>query len=451
MSAEPEPHRAQAYNGYWRKHHAPPDAELTQVGPGTPCGEYMRRFWQPVALSSQLTDIPHPIRILGEDLVAFRDLQGRVGVLHRLCSHRRTSLEYGIIAERGIRCCYHGWLFDIDGRILETPGESPTSRIRDTLCHGAYMAREVGGIVFAYLGPPDAVPAFPVLDTFEIAGNELVPYLIDYPCNWLQVAENPMDPFHSVFLHTRVTRAHFGPAWGAMPIVEWHAMPGNVGVWLTNARFWNGYFWLRTAEILLPNFAQPPDIYQDPDREKLFPRVGISKWTVPVDDTHTQIIAWRHFGPELDLRGKGDRAKVGINRVDFLGQTGNERSHAEAVRAPSDYEAQISQGPIAEHALETLGRTDTGVAMLRRALRRNIRALAGGLLPPAPELNADGHVPSMAGDVILRAPQLELNAERQAALARTIGQVIWDTRLLGAQERRREIALRSRQALHDLG
>ena len=111
-----------AYRGYERTQlgHSPTQSgtegrELTHVGPGTPCGEYLRRFWHPVALSSQLKDLPLAIRILGEDLVAFRDLAGDVGVLHRQCSHRRTSLEYGVIAEHGIRCCYHGWLFDIDG------------------------------------------------------------------------------------------------------------------------------------------------------------------------------------------------------------------------------------------------------------------------------------------------------------------------------------------------
>ena len=113
----------QAYSGYHLRDVPAEDAELTHVGPGTPCGEYMRRFWQPVCLSQELTDLPHAVRILGEDLVAFRDKSGDVGVLHRHCSHRGTSLEYGIVAEHGIRCCYHGWLFDIDGTILETPGE----------------------------------------------------------------------------------------------------------------------------------------------------------------------------------------------------------------------------------------------------------------------------------------------------------------------------------------
>lgn len=444
------PHRAQPYNGYHRPLDGTPDPVLTEVGRGTLLGEYMRRFWQPVALVAQLADTPTPIRILGEDLVVFRDLSGRIGVLHRHCSHRRTSLEYGIIAEKGVRCCYHGWLFDIDGTILDVPGEPADSPIPEVLCHGAYPAIEKDGLIFAYLGPPEAKPPFPLFDTFELPDTERVPYLLDYPCNWLQVAENPMDPFHSVFLHTRVTRAHFNPAWGAFPIVEWNPTPDGSAIWLTNARFWQGWFWVRTAEHILPNFAQPPDIYQDPDREKIFPRVGISKWTVPVDDDHCQIIGWRHFSPELDLGGKGDRSNVGLQRVDFVGQTGTERSHAEAVRLPSDYEAQIGQGPIAIHALETLGKTDRGVLLLRRALRRSAEALAAGRPLPEPERNAEGLQPTMAGDVILEAPWLDGDIERQTALARAIGAVVWETRLLGRVERRAEIARRAHTALAEV-
>ena len=116
------------------------DAELTHTEAETPMGEYIRRFWQPVCLSEELADLPKAIRILGEDLVAFRDKRGEVGVLHRHCSHRGTSLEYGIISEQGIRCCYHGWLFAVDGRVLETPGEPPNSKLKDSLYHGASPA-----------------------------------------------------------------------------------------------------------------------------------------------------------------------------------------------------------------------------------------------------------------------------------------------------------------------
>lgn len=132
----------QPFSGYSRTAAVAEDTELTHVGPGTPCGEYLRRFWQPIAMAEQVSDRPIAVTLLGEELVLFRDLSGRLGLLHKHCSHRRTSLEFGILATHGIRCCYHGWLFDIDGRILETPGEPEDSPIRHRIYHGAYPAHE---------------------------------------------------------------------------------------------------------------------------------------------------------------------------------------------------------------------------------------------------------------------------------------------------------------------
>ena len=436
---------AQRYNGYHRVSDARADPELTRTGPHTPCGEYFRRFWVPVAMSGEVGERPALVRVLGEELVLFRDLSGRLGLLHKHCSHRRASLEYGIVSERGIRCCYHGWLFDVDGAILEAPGETADSPIPRKLCHGAYPVRELAGLVFAYLGPPGLRPEFPMLDTLSLPGVELVPYAIDYPCNWLQVAENPMDPFHSVFLHTRVTRAHFNPAWGAMPVVEWHPFEDRTGIYLTNVRRWEDFLWVRTAEILLPAVAQPPDIFQNPDREKFFPGVGITKWTVPVDDTRCRIIAWRHFGDELDLDGKGDRSKVGLNRVDFIGQTGVERSYEEGRAMPGDYEAQVSQGPITVHADERLGTTDKGVALYRRMLRNAIRDLAAGSEPPRLRPRPGREVPTMAGDVIVRAPASNRDdVELQRLMGREIGRIVCETMDIERTARRAEIERRVR-------
>ena len=123
----------------------PPDDELTKVGPGTPCGEYLRRYWMPVAMTQQLTDLPLRIRILGEDLVLFRDKSDQFGLLHLNCSHRNASLEYGIIEEKGIRCCYHGWLYDVDGTIIEAGAEPPESKITQNIRHGAYPVVEFKG------------------------------------------------------------------------------------------------------------------------------------------------------------------------------------------------------------------------------------------------------------------------------------------------------------------
>ena len=126
------------YGAYYHSQVPKEDEELTHVGPGTPCGEYLRRFWQPIALSTEVQDLPKAVKIMDEKLVVFRDKSGRIGCLELHCSHRGTSLEFGIPAERGIRCCYHGWLYDVDGTILETPTEPRDSTLKERLFHGAY-------------------------------------------------------------------------------------------------------------------------------------------------------------------------------------------------------------------------------------------------------------------------------------------------------------------------
>ena len=150
--------------------------------PRTPCGEYLRRFWHPVALASELEDLPLLIRVFGEDRVLFRDLSRRVGLLHRRCSHRLASLEFASIEERGIRCCLHGGLYDIDGTLLDAPAEPANTPLLKAVRQGAYPGHEYKGLIFAYLGPPDEKPVFPIYDTFEIPDDEIVPYACDFPC-----------------------------------------------------------------------------------------------------------------------------------------------------------------------------------------------------------------------------------------------------------------------------
>ena len=151
--------RFRSYRGYDEREIPAEDPELTRVGPGTPCGEYLRRFWHGIALSSELGDAPLPIRLFGEDLVLFRDGGGGVGLLHRHCAHRGASLEFGRIEERGIRCCYHGWLWDTGGALLEAPAEPDDSPLYGKVRQGAYPAFEYKGLVFAYLGPAAEVPS----------------------------------------------------------------------------------------------------------------------------------------------------------------------------------------------------------------------------------------------------------------------------------------------------
>ena len=243
------------YAGYEHRGVPEEDQEMTHVGPGTPCGEWMRRYWVPVAYSADLKDLPKRICILGENLVVFRDRRGKVGLLELHCSHRGTSLEFGLIAERGIRCCYHGWCYDVDGRILETPGEPQDSTLKDRLFHGAYPTQEHRGMVFAYMGPQEKQPPLPIYDTFDIDDvrySHLESYV--FPCNWLQVKENCMDPAHLFFLHTTISEVQFKEDLAIKSEMDFMEAPG--GMLYIDTRRLGDNAWVRIADYIPPYIHQ---------------------------------------------------------------------------------------------------------------------------------------------------------------------------------------------------
>ena len=390
------------------------DAELTRVGPGTPGGEYFRRFWQPVAMSSQLGSHPVAIRILGEDLVVFRDLSGNIGLVHRHCAHRRMSLEFGRIEQHGIRCAYHGWLYDTDGSILEVPGEPAGSTIPQKVCLGAYPVHEYKGLVFAYMGPAEERPAFPFLDSFDLPDDELVPYSIGSACNWLQESENSVDPIHSVFLHGRVNGPQFPGLenFVNLPIVKYRDLP--VGLVYAHARRVDDRVWIRFHDHFTPTFAQNGGMFQAYTEPVFFGRPSLSKWVVPVDDTNSRKFGWRHFNDTVEVLRLGKREQVGWESVDFYGQT-SARSYEEQQRNPGDWEAWTSQGPINIHAREFLGTTDRGVVMLRRKLRKDIRAVAAGERIAQPAGTPQNPFRTYGGDTVLRIPKR--NEDDEALIA----------------------------------
>jgi nitrite reductase/ring-hydroxylating ferredoxin subunit len=394
---------AQGFQGYLQRTVPREDAELTQVGPGTACGEYLRRYWQPVIMAERLKDLPVALDIMGEALIVFRDGSGAIGLLNRHCSHRGASLEYGVIRERGISCCYHGWHYACDGTVLEIPDEPPTSRVKDKMVHGAYPTREYRGIVFAYLGPPGTAPAFPIYDTCAMPDAEAVPFHLTMPCNWLQVYENTQDPVHVLHLHARASGVQFAQSNTVRQAFEFKRTP--LGMMNLQVRRMGENAWVRTVECMLPNANQTGAIWEEAEVEKVFQRVGITRWVVPVNDTNTAIIGWRWFGLALDPRGQGDRARIGHGMIDFMGQ-GEPRPYEETQRFPGDYEAQVSQRPVAVHALEHLAWSDQGVAMLRQLVRQAIRALArdGRVAHPPPD--ADGAIATFTQDTVLPLPPL---------------------------------------------
>ena len=172
---------------------------LTRVGPGTPCGELMRRYWIPVAPSAQLLENPvRPVRVLGEDLVLYKDRSGNFGLIGNRCLHRLVDMQFGIPDVNGLRCPYHGWLYDADGRCAERPLESNKSELRQKL--KGYPVREMGGLLFAWMGPLPA-PALPRWDLFVWPNSVRQIGVNIINCNWLQCQENTGDPAHSVWAH----------------------------------------------------------------------------------------------------------------------------------------------------------------------------------------------------------------------------------------------------------
>ena len=246
------------YKGYDQAKPAGYDQEISHTDFGTPCGEYLRRYWHPVALTSEVSTIPLQIKILGEDLVIFKTTKNKIGLVHKNCPHRRASLVYGKCETNGIRCCYHGWLFSTDGEILETPGEDPDSKqaeqARKKFKLGAYPVKEFNGIVFTYMGPPEKIPEFPHYDTYEISGITRRPYKINYNCNWIQVLDAIMDPVHTSFLHGQSSGIQFSKGFAELGEIEFFERGTQyLGA---NIRRVDENVWVRVNELILPNFTQ---------------------------------------------------------------------------------------------------------------------------------------------------------------------------------------------------
>ena len=427
MATKRAPFITKPYSAYHHRDVTDEDGALTHVGPGTAMGEYLRRFWQPISYSQELKDLPLRVRRLGEDLVLFRDKSGHIGLLELHCNHRGTSLEYGKIEEHGIRCCYHGWLFDVDGRILETPLEPPDSTLKDRLCHGAYAVTEYSGMVFAYMGPPDKMPEFPIYDLFEHEGyklecGEVTGMGNPKPCNWLQIVDNLVDPMHEEIIHATISGLQFMDR--NLRLVEELAIIGEgefvespTGIITLDLRRVNNTVWVHNIEYVWPNMAflsTPPafPVEFGPDEKEIHEIPHLAYWVVPVDDTNSLEYTFSSTpvgqqSTRSQYRGPGKVANAG-------GRTLEEQQ-----RYPGDYEAQVGQRPIARHGLEHLGTSDRGVTMMRKGMRRAIRAVEQGREPEEGQ-KPQGVIPTYGGDTVLNVPPAATE-EEDIKLLRRLG------------------------------
>lgn len=364
------------------------DVNLTHVEAGSPMGEVLRRHWQPVCLSDDVTDLPRKLRILCEDLIVFRTKSGQLGCLEPHCSHRGTSLEYGRVEEDGIRCCYHGWLYAPNGHVVEMPCEASGTCEKMAIQHPAYPVMEFGGLVFVYMGPAGTQPLFPLYDIIDTRSRDDVVlrgarlwdgHAIGFvsECNWLQHFENVVDPWHVVVLHQMISGDQFQ---GAMMMgdasIEFEETPLGVR-YLMSKTLANGNTYIRSAECVVPNIALIPDIRVT--GEMLMPETRASEvtWVVPVDNEHCSalsIVAWpaKNGVPVEGWRPGTDTV------ADIRPGSVWERTYEQRQRKPDDREAQESQRPIAVHALENLAGSDKGIARLRRILREQTRLLSEG-------------------------------------------------------------------------
>lgn len=359
-------------------------AELTEVGAGTPMGELLRRYWHPIGMAADATGTPRKVRVLGEDLVLFRDLSGRPGLVYPNCAHRGTSLYYGKVDERGIRCCYHGWLFDAQGHCLEQPCEPQGGLARDRVRQPWYPVQELYGLVWAYLGPPERKPVLPRYECLEqLDDGEFLeaddssigsggPQVV--PCNWLQHYENLVDPFHVVILHASFSGTQFVPAMAVMPEVTWDTQPLSVRT-VSIRKLPDGKTLRRISEAGLPTLRVIPS-----PRIGRYGMVESLGWVLPIDDHSFRIYVVGRVREAGELR----RMRSRLN-----GKLWEELTETEHQQYPGDYEAMVSQGAIASHSEEHLATSDRGIVLLRRLLEQQLRTVAAGGDPAGVSFDPD--------------------------------------------------------------
>lgn len=415
------------FQGYSQSQPAEIDEEIARIGPGTPGGEYMRRFWHPVYITEELGDLPAAITILGEELVLFRYGQDkqRIGLVHKYCPHRRASLEYGKCEDRGIRCCYHGWLFAPDGEILEAPAEDPTVRaveiVKERTRLGAYPVVEYRGLVFAYMGPPDKQPEFPIYDAFEHEGMTSAPYKAPYTCNWIQVQDAIMDPTHTTFLHSQNSHPQFSEGMKAAGELKFYERNENHFLGTSTRRIGENA-WVRLNELILPNFTQAGSAYAaDGTEQRYFGRSCFTRWVVPVDDENTIVYAWANFGDRWDPHEYNTKeGHEMIEQGEVLDRTPEEKQ-----RYPADSEAVEGMGPISTHKGEHLMPTDRGISLYRRRLRKVIRDLENEGTEPRQPLRRGTHsVRTYGQDTVLHLPPVEGQDDKAYLLK--IGEAVMD-------------------------
>lgn len=397
---------------------------LCRVGPGTPMGDFMRQYWLPLVTTQELSDPDGPpkrVRLLGENLIAFRDTGGRVGLLANNCPHRGASMFFGRNEEDGLRCVYHGWKFNAAGACVDMPNEPPESNFKHKIQIAAYPCRELSGIIWTYMGPRAVPPPFPPEYGWALA-PESHKNIIKYQpqCNWLQSLEGDIDSAHVNYLHSLLAFApHLGKiaerAQANLPpgrgpslnsydnVPHMEVVDTDVGVMYAARRATvdTGKYYYRVAQLIFPFVTNIAGSGEDGDP-------GMVKVWVPMDDGHTMV--WELHWSLTDPITEAERARLRASRIppsgylanttDWVGdwrfaanmtndfmidrerqRTWNYTGFADS--APlQDRGIQETMGPILDRTKEHLGTADAQIIQVRRRYMRAARELREGVTPP---------------------------------------------------------------------
>ena len=379
---------------------------VTKVGRGTLMGEVMRRYWIPILLDWELPGPdcdPVRVRVLGENLVAFRDTSGRIGLLDAACPHRRVSLYFGRNEEHGLRCVYHGWKFDVNGNCVDMPNEPEASNFQHKVKTPAYAVVERGNVVWAYLGPKDQQPPAPDFDWTAVPDANRGVTRVWQECNWVQALEGGIDTSHSSFLHNNdVSDLTQLRTRSTAPILE--VEPTDYGYTYSSTRPLSNDEgnYIRTYHYVLP-FHQIRASQVGRSGEPSQPKSQGHCW-VPMDDENTMVFNWTYtWGdeplsePDKALRGTGNELYLDIDVAndfrsfrtranDYLLDRAVQRTETFTGISginTQDRALQETMGIIADRSLEKLGTSDRAIIMARKLLVQAVRTVADGGTPLA--------------------------------------------------------------------
>jgi len=398
------------------------NALLTQTGPGTPGGAFMRSYWQPAALSHELGADPIAVRLLGEDFVLFRDERGAPCMLDLQCPHRKADLSYGRLENGTLRCVYHGWRFAGDGTCLEQPGEPAESTFRARIRQPAYPARDAGGVIFAYLGPGEP-PPFPDIPWLVAPREQSWATKLLHECNYLQGNEGNVDPQHLSFLHRAFEND--GPqrrsqltALDVAPQIDVVETPFGLRIFAIRD-VGDGERYVRVSNFIMPHgSAFPAGQVVDPKVEAIDENLHYSMhFHVPIDDFH-------HWKYRIMFRVDGpvDRAFLDRTQIDFTAEDSFERPRAGRNRYLQSREEQHSQtftgmgrnfqdhdryavesqGRVLDRTTEHLATTDKAIIAMRRQMLAAIETVRAGGRPPL----ADPQTPNPCRDLVVRSSRI---------------------------------------------